>query len=205
MAGPVPVLTADSDVNVWDGDAFAEATEGYAQTEIFAYGLPAWGTLVMRDHYGDTKGKWGICGGPSYGFGGGTFVGVSELSEKKEEAYKFIQWMLSDETLTWWIDKSEGDVVSKISVLEANKDFKNPLYNNQSTYAMWMKLAEGIDYSKVTQYDTIIGNKWGEAIGKYKTGEMDKKAAYEFFYDEVASAYPELTIERTLIEFKKLF
>lgn len=199
MAGPVAILSKDSDVNVWDETEFNDATSDYEKTEVFAFGLPSWGTLTMRDHYGDTAGKWGVCAGPSYGFSGGTFVGISELSKNKEEAYKFIQWMLSDETLDWWIEKSEGDVVSKKSVIEAHKDDENPMYGNQKTYEFWLERAEGIDYSKVTQYDTKIGDAWGAAIGKIKTGEATREEAYKYFYDEVQSAYPELKIERTLL------
>lgn len=204
MKGEVALLTADElwgtdDMNIWDAESFNAATEDYEKTEVFAFGLPTWGTLTLRDNCGDTSGSWGVCGGPSYGFGGGTFVGVSELSKNKEAAYAFIQWMLADDTLDWWIEESEGDVVSKISVLEAHKDDENPVYGNQKMYEMWLPLAEGIDYSKVTQYDTAIGNAWGEAISNVKTGAMTKEEAYTYFYDTVESTYPEITVERTLL------
>ena len=204
MAGPVAILTADlqwgnDDLNVWDKESFNKYTEGYEQAEVFAFGLPSWGVLTMRDNCGDTAGKWGVCGGPAYGFGGGTFVGVSELSKNKEEAYKFIQWMLSDETLNWWIVDSKGDVVSKTSVLEAHKDDENAEYGGEKMYAMWLKLAEGIDYSKVTQYDTEIGNAWGAAIEAIQKGEKTKEDAIKGFYDKVESTYPDLKVERTLL------
>lgn len=205
MSGPVPLLTAEEqwgndELDVWDADSFADATADYETTEVFAFGLPSWGTLIMRDNYGDTAGKWGVCGGPSYGFGGGTFVGVSELSKNKELAYSFIQWMLQDETLDWWIEVSEGDVVSKTSVLEAHKDDENETYGGQKMYAMWLELAEGIDYSKVTQYDTPIGDAWGQAISSIKTGTATKEEAIANFYDTVESTYPDLKVERTLLE-----
>lgn len=205
MKGEVALLSADElwgtdDLNVWaSAEEFAEATQDYEKTEVFAFGLPSWGTLTLRDNCGDTSGSWGVCGGPSYGFGGGTFVGISDLSKKKEDAYKFIQWMLADDTLDWWIEKSQGDVVSKTSVLEAHKDDENPVYGNQKMYEMWLPLAEGIDYSKVTQYDTAIGNAWGEAISSIKTGQSTKEDAIKLFYDTVESTYPELTVERTLL------
>ena len=200
MAGEVAILKADSEVNIWDADEFNSATEGYEKTTVFAFGLPTWGALTLRDNWGDTDGDWGICSGPAYAFGGGTFVGVSELSKNKELAYEFIKWMLEDDTLDWWIDASNGDVVSKVSVLEAHKDDENAAFGGQKTYAFWLPQAEGIDYSKVTKYDKIIGDAWGEAISKIKTGEMTREEGYKYFYDEVASAYPELTIERTLLE-----
>ena len=65
MAGEVPILTADiqnyadDSVNVWDATEFAEATKGMDTTTVFAFGLPSWGVLTMRDNVGDTA---PVCG-----------------------------------------------------------------------------------------------------------------------------------------------
>ena len=82
------------------------------------------------------------------------------------------------------------------SVLDAHKDDTNPTYGDEKMYAMWLELAEGIDYSKVTQYDKAIGDAWGAAISAVKTGEMTKEEAIDGFYDSVQSTYPDLIIER---------
>ena len=213
MSGPVPVLTADlqwgdwgtdengnTNLNIWDAENFKENVGKYTDTyaEVFAFGLPAWGVLTMRDNYGDTAGKWGICAGPAYGFGGGTFIGISELSAKKDLAWDFIKFCtLNEETADWWIKTSEGDTVSLKSALEKHKDDTNPTYGDQKVYAMWLKLAEGIDYSKVTKYDTEIGNAWGNAISKIKTGEATRDDAIKEFYDVVESTFAgEIVVER---------
>lgn len=195
MSGEVPVLTADT--NIWDEEEIAKASEGAEMTEVFAFGLPSWGVLTMRDNYGDTAGKWGVCSGPAYGFGGGTYIGISSNSERKDLAWEFVKFCtLDEETLEWWIDYSEGDIVSSVSVLEKYGDYENSMYGNQKTYAFWLDQAKGIDYSKVTRYDTVIGDAWGAAITAIKTGEMSKEEAINEFYDTVESTYPELTIER---------
>lgn len=195
MSGEVPVLTAET--NIWDEGEVAAAAENAEMTEVFAFGLPSWGVLTMRDNYGDTAGQWGVCSGPAYGFGGGTYIGISATSERKELAWEYVKFCtLDEETLEWWIEYSEGDVVSSIPVLEAYADYENPMYGNQNTYAFWLEQAEGIDYSKVTRYDTVIGDAWGAAITAVKTEEMTKEEAIDEFYDTVASTYPELEIER---------
>lgn len=198
MSGAVPVLTAESsDVNVWDEDEFADATEGYDTTEIFAYGLPSWGTLILGENAGDTLGDWGVASGPSYGFGGGTYVGISSLSENKDLAWEFIQFVtLTEETSEWWIDVSGGDTVSYIPTLEAYADVANELYGDQELYSFWLEQAEGIDYSLVTKYDTIIGDAWGSAIISIKTGEATREEAIATFYDTVESTYPEIEVVR---------
>lgn len=202
MSGPVPILTAETqwgtdDMNIWDAESFNAATEGSETTEVFAYGLPAWGTLVMRDNVGETSGLWGVCAGPSYGFGGGTFIGISAYSERKELAWEFLKFCtLNEETANWWIEVSEGDTVSYIPVLESNANTENSVYGGQKLYSFWLEQAKGIDYSKVTQYDKAIGDAWGAAISSVKLGEMSKEDAVAEFYDVVAATYPELTIVR---------
>ncbi len=202
MSGPVPILTAETqwgtdDMNIWDEDSFNQATEGMETTEVFAFGLPAWGVLTLRDNVGDTSGLWGVCSGPAYGFGGGTFIGISSQSERKELAWEFLKFCTLDEdTADWWIEASEGDTVSLVSALEKHADDENEVYGGQKLYAFWLEQAEGIDYSKVTKYDTAINEAWGNAISSIKTGEMTKEEAIAEFYDQVAATYPEIEIDK---------
>ena len=131
--------------------------------------------------------------------------GEPDLNVWDEENFNANVGNFSDETtevfafgLPAWgvIEASQGDTVSLKSVLEAHKDDTNPTYGNEKMYAMWLELAEGIDYSKVTQYDKAIGDAWGAAISAVKTGEMTKEEAINGFYDSVQSTYPDLIIER---------
>ncbi len=195
MGGKVPILKADT--NVWDKDALEEASKNAEMTEVFAYGLPAWGVLVMRDNYKDTAGKWAVCSGPAYGFGGGTYIGISAQSKRKELAWDYLKFCtLTEDTMEWWIKKSEGDTVSYIPTLEKHAEDKNEVYGGEQLYKFWLEQAKGIDYSKVTKYDTVIGDAWSAAITSIKTGEKKKDAAINEFYDLVESTYPEITVER---------
>ncbi len=202
MQGPVPLLTADTqwgtdDMNIWDAESFAAATADTETVEVFAYGLPAWGTLVMRDNVGETSGLWGVCSGPSYGFGGGTFIGVSSQSERKDLAWEYVKFCtLTEDTMEWWIETSQGDTVAYIPTLEAHSEDANEIYGGQQLYKFWLEQAQGIDYSKVTRYDKAIGDAWGTAITAVKTGEKSKEEAIAEFYDVVESTFPELTVNR---------
>ncbi len=203
MSGEVPILTAeiqnyeDDSVNVWDAEAFEEATADLDKTTVFAFGLPSWGVLTMRDNVGETSGKWGVCAGPAYGFGGGTYIGISSLSERKELAWDFVKYCtLNEDTADWWIETSEGDTVSLISALDKHKDDENAVYGGEKLYSFWLEQAKGIDYSKVTKYDKVIGDAWGAAIGSIKTGQASRDEALGTFYDTIASTYPEITINR---------
>ncbi len=202
MGGEVPILTAETqwgtdNMNIWDAENFNAATAGMETTEVFAYGLPSWGTITMAPHWGETEGNWGICSGPAYGFGGGTYIGISSQSDVKDIAWEFLKFAtLNEETADWWIGESNGDVVSLVSALEKHAEDEVAAFGGQKVYKFWLEQAEGIDYSKVTKYDTAIGNAWGEAITAVKTGQMAKADAISEFYDKVASTYPDIEIER---------
>ncbi|EOS78542.1 MAG: extracellular solute-binding protein [Lachnospiraceae bacterium] len=212
MSGPVPILNAeiqggvwDTDengealLNVWDADNFNANVENYSDetAEVFAFGLPAWGVLTLRDNVGETAGSWGVCSGPAYGYDGGTYIGISDLSQNKDLAWEFVKFCtLNEETADWWIEASEGDTVSLVSALEKHADDTNETYGGQKLYEFWLKQAEGVSLSNVTEYDTAIDAAWSNAINAVKTGEKSKEDAIEGFYDEVAATYPDLEIER---------
>lgn len=203
MAGEVPILTADiqnyadDSVDVWDAEAFEEATKDMMKTEVFAFGLPSWGVLTMRDNVKDTSGLWGVCSGPASGFDGGTYIGISSQSEKKDLAWDFVKFCtLNEETADWWIEFSQGDTVSLKSALEKHKDDANEIYGGEKLYQFWLEQAKTIDTSKVTRYDQTIGDAWGNAISAVKTGEKTKEEAVAEFYDKIESTYPDITVNR---------
>ena len=137
----------------------------------------------------------GVCKGVSSLFGGGTFMGVIESREKKEAAMHFVEFCtLNEETAEWWIDASDGDIVSMKSVLEANKDYENESFGNQKTYAFFMEEAENVDYSLITRYDTAIDTAFGQAIEACQKGEKDTETALKDFYMEVQTVYPEIKV-----------
>ena len=217
MAGEVPVLTEEvqwgtDDLNVWAGDT-EEAAEDFMEqaaalgfnetTECMAFGLPSWGNLILQNHAGDTFGNWGFVAGPTAGWGGGSYFGISENSEKKDAAWEFIKWMTLDEdTLEWWYQEggdqgTGGDAVSIVSLLEKHSGDTDEAYGGQTLYKEWMEVAKDIDFSVETKYDSDLNNKWGEAISNYKTGQMTKDEAVNYFYDQVESTYAgEITVYR---------
>lgn len=188
MAGELPLNAGWSDL--------AEL-EGAEMTQVFSYSLPSWGALIIRDNAADNKGNFGICKGPSSYFGGGTFLGINAYSEKKAAAWEFVKYCtLSDETAQWWLEKSNGDVVSNTTVLEANKDYTNESFGNQKTYEFYMEEAQNIDFSVKTKYDDQIGGFWGASIEAVQKGEMTKEEAIEDFYMQVETTFPEILVAR---------
>lgn len=188
MAGELPLNAGWSDLSEVSGEDM---------TQVFSYSLPSWGALIVRDNAKDNKGNFGICSGPCSYFGGGTFIGVSEYSEHKDTAADFVRFCtLNEDTAQWWLETSDGDVVSNKAVLEANKDYENESFGNQKTYEFYAKEAVNIDYSIVTKYDDTIGSFWGSSIESIQKGEMTREEAIEDFYMQVEMTFPEITVNR---------
>ena len=188
MAGELPLNAGWSDLSEVSGEGM---------TQVFSYSLPSWGALIVRDNAKDNKGNFGICSGPCSYFGGGTFIGVSEYSEHKDTAADFVRFCtLNDDTAQWWLETSNGDVLSNKAILEANKEYENESFGNQKTYEFYLKEAENIDYSIVTKYDDPIGKFWGESIEAIQKGEMTKEKAIDDFYMQVETTFPEITVNR---------
>lgn len=196
MAGPLPVL--DADANVWEmtGDGLAEqVAEGAKTTQVFSYVMPSWGALIVRDNAKDNKGKFGVCSGVCSFFGGGTFLAVNEFSDKKDAAIDFIEYCtLNNDTAQWWLEASNGDVVSNKEVLAANADYQNESFGNQNTYGFYLKEMEHIDYSMITGYDDACKEAFGAAIVSVQKGEKTKEDALKEFYTVVTTQFPELVV-----------
>jgi multiple sugar transport system substrate-binding protein len=186
MAGPIPMNAEWQELDEVDANA--------EQTEVFAYALPSWGSLTIRDNAKDNAGNYGVCAGPTSYFGGGTFVGISAYSKNKTQAWDFVKYVtLTEDTSKWWAETSKGDIVSMKSVLEEYKDKENEAYGNQKTYQFFYDEAQKIDYSTVTRYDDQLKTFFGAAIESVQKGEKTKDEALKEFYSKAKSAYPELT------------
>lgn len=187
MAGPLPMNAG------WS--ALDEVDSSNPETQVFSYVMPSWGALIVRDNAEDNKGKFGVCSGVCSFFGGGTFLTVNEYSQHKDAAVEFIRYCtLNDDTAQWWLEESNGDVVSNKVVLEFNKDYENPSFNNQHTYEFYASELEHVDYSLITGYDDTCKEAFGAAIVSVQEGKQSKEDALKEFYTVVTTQYPELSI-----------
>ena len=187
MAGPLPMNAG------WS--ALDEVDASNPETQVFSYVMPSWGALIVRDNAADNIGKFGVCSGVCSFFGGGTFLTVNDYSKHKSEAIDFIRYCtLNDDTAQWWLEVSNGDVVANKAVLEANKDYENPSFNNQHTYEFYMAELEHVDYSLITGYDDTCKEAFGAAIVSVQEKKKTKEEALKEFYKVVTTQYPELSI-----------
>ncbi|KMK76863.1 ABC transporter substrate-binding protein [Alkalihalobacillus pseudalcaliphilus] len=164
------------------------------EVEVFAFALPTWGLhSVLKENTEETIGDWGLTSGPNPYFWGGTWLGIYQNSEKKDEAWDFIQMMThDDEFLTEWAQQT-GDVLSYLPVTEKIKDeFKEPFLAEQNNYTFFLEEAQSINPNIITRYDQQIDTLFGNAVSEYVEGTKTKEEAIQEFYNLVKNAYPHI-------------
>ncbi len=117
---------------------------------------------------------------------GGTALGISPLSKNKEAAWKFIQFMTSDDVLARWNEATDN-------VPPVKSAFKNPIYaEGPMSVAAEVVGQPGVipanQYPESTQLNTIMRNHLQAAyLGEETPAEALKAAAAE--WDEILKKY----------------
>lgn len=171
---------------------------GMNSDEIFGYSLPTWGLhFWLKPNGEDTAGDWRMTQGPSTYFRGGTWIGMLDSSDMKEEASELITYVTTDrDFLTAWATDT-GDVVSNEVVVEEIKgDYSDEYLGGQNHYAQFADMINDIDASIITEYDQSINVMFVDhALTPYSKGEIDRDTAIQNFKDQVADAFPDLDVE----------
>lgn len=204
MGGPIPATISSyaADGSIWsldvESEEYAQILEEAGTIEVFAYAFPTWGAIFLNTYAGDTAGEWGICEGPCAYVWGGTWMAISEFSEKKEATWDFIEFCcFNEDTADWWIDL-QGDFVSLKSSIEKHSNDEMDMFDGQVTYAMWNQIASQVDYDVYSIYDRDITQFWDGAVSNYNTGTLTKEEAIADFWLQVSTMYPDIVPEGVL-------
>ncbi|MGY3749567.1 ABC transporter substrate-binding protein [Vagococcus acidifermentans] len=177
---------------------------GMSGDSIFGYSLPTWGlhywlkpNAVSSDKAATTEGDWRMVQGAASWFWGGTWIGVTETSDKKEAAASLIKYLTTDEEfLTKWA-KDTGDFVSSQTVVnEIKDDFSEEFLGGQNHYYEFSQMVENINATILTEYDQTIESLFNDnCLTPYSKGEVSKDEAIDNFKAAVGDAYPDLEID----------
>ena len=163
-------------------DSFLSTIDTIFKTATEPFATPA--VIILDKTYDLTS--W--LGEPSFGL---AIIILAVTVAAALYPFRYVQYQATDSVVKLFTLHKE-----RMAIIRKHKDDENPVYGNEKLYAFWLQQAEGIDYSKVTKYDKVIGDAWGEAISSIKTGASDKDTAINNFYDTVASTYPDIEIQR---------
>lgn len=174
--------------------------------EVFAYGLPTWGlNYNLMTNFAEQAGDWAVTAGPYTFTAGGTYLGISNTSEHKEEAYLFVKFILSNEDFMWSYASEFGDYVSHKATqqkMEALTDEQleafapSKFLNGQNAYIYWnSQLSKGVDSSTFSPYDEYFANYFMAAMTSYATGLQTLDEAIETYQFDCQNYAPSIEIE----------
>lgn len=177
---------------------------GMSNDKVFGYSLPTWGlhfwlkpNAESSDASNTTAGDWRMVKGPASYFRGGTWMGITETSDMKEEAADIVEYLTTDpEFLKKWAEDT-GDVVSNKNVVEEIKgDFSEDFLGGQNHYEQFADQIDSINASVVTEYDQTLNTLFNDsALIPYSKGEIKLDQAIDDFKNAAKNAYPDLEID----------
>lgn len=177
---------------------------GMSSDNIMGYPLPTWGLHYWLEPNSksestgnSTYGDWKMVKGPASYFSGGTWLGIVDSSDMKEEAADLIDYIINNEEFLESYTKEVGDVISNRNVVEKVKDgFENEFLGGQNHYEEFATMIDDISGETVTEYDRTISKMYqDEALIPYSKGEVDKETAIKNFKAAVQNSYPDLEVK----------
>ena len=180
-----------NDTTAWQEAWFADMK---AESKVFGFYGPAWlinYTLGPNSGEGESssKGDWAVCA-PNVGFyWGGTYLlagkGAAADPVKAEFVKGFIEWVTLDTTedgLQYkWANGlmnengTKDTVASNVVLAKSNGEVE--FLDGQNMFEYFIPANEYAKATNMTQYDSIINDAWGAAVGQYAAGEVDRDTA----------------------------
>ena len=172
---------------------------GMSSDDIFGYSLPTWAlNFWLEPNGGDaTGGDWRMVKGPSTYFRGGTWIGITEASDMKEEAAHLIEYATIDPQFLEQFANDTGDIVSNEEVVEdVRGDYSNDFLGGQNHYDAFAEMIPDVQAEFVTGYDQTINDLFMDhALTPYSKGEVDMDTAIGEFKQRVADFFPYVEVD----------
>ncbi|MFA9381611.1 MAG: ABC transporter substrate-binding protein [Acetanaerobacterium sp.] len=166
-------------------------------TDTFCYVLPTWGyQFVVKPAADTTVGQWALCEGSVPYVKGGTWLGIYKDSPNKDIAWAFMKYVTCNSEAQQAYAQEYGEYVSLKSADEALAVGEGEaVLGGQNLFAFYNEQMAKIPNDLMTAYDGNINTAFLSATKAYATGILNKDAAIQQFKDDVATAYPDLTID----------
>ena len=127
---------------------------------------------------------------------GGTWLGIYKDSPNKDLAWAFLEYCCLNSEAQQAYAAEYGEYVSLKSADQAlAAGAGEEVLGGQNPFAFYNEQMEKIPSDLMTAYDGTINTAFLSAAKAYATGVLSKDDALQQFKDDVANAYPELTID----------
>lgn len=186
-----------NDTTAWQEAWFADMK---AESKVFGFYGPAWlinYTLGPNSGEGESSsaGDWAVTA-PNVGFyWGGTYLLAGTKDPAKVELIKgFIEWVTLDTTddglQYMWAnglmnENGTKDTVASNVVL-ARSNGETEFLSGQNMFEYFIPANEYATATNMTQYDSVCNDAWGDAVGQYVAGNVDRDGAIALFKETIS-------------------
>lgn len=169
----------------------------------FAWAIPAaWGVqyiLRANDTTNYDSGRWAIADTSLSFFWGGTWFGISQRSENKELAWKFIRFITCDyDFCKESALEDEGFFTSNLEVindLASDRDYINK-FINQNIYECYKPVLDKVNGNILTEYDELMYANLRDNLKLYMEGAIEHEEILDRFRRQAKSKIPGLITDQ---------
>ncbi len=168
----------------------------YLDASVFGYFLPSWALrLHLPKRAEGTEGDWGIVPAPGDFFIGGSFIGINAYSKKQDLAYKFLEFITTDqEFLQEYTIRTQdytGNMITNDAVADA---VTSPFTKDQKPFKMFNEISRSfvLPKERVTKYDDNIMEILRNRIIDYSANSDDKDGFQKNLETYIRSNFHEL-------------
>ncbi|WP_336760002.1 ABC transporter substrate-binding protein [Paenibacillus sp. USHLN196] len=182
---------------------YEDGSAGYAASmqkgEVMFYPGATWGLqYTFKANAPDTEGMWGLAQGPSAFSAGGTYIAMYSKSEKKDLAWKFIEFYNFDHDFLSELAKEQDYFTSNMVVNdELAPSLSSPYLGGQKHFEFFSVAAKRVPVYERTKYDATINNDiYKNVLQLYLNQDIQTKdEAVKRIKRDVALRFPELEVE----------
>lgn len=179
---------------------------GGARDSVFGYFGSTWFLhWILKPNCGGeapgegTYGDWAICKGPQAYYWGGTWVGASKYCSDREFAGKIMYALTCDSKIMKAMSDGTLDYINNrkaMQELQAEGKGKYDFLQNQDFIEVFGPMAEQVDVSFMSPYDSVLNQLLLIQVHDYADGDINHDAAVSQFLQDAKEQYPELIVNQ---------
>lgn len=182
---------------------FDDGSAGYAASmqkgQVMFYPGATWALqYTFKANAPDTKGLWGLAQGPSAFSSGGTYIAMYSKSDKKDLAWKFIEFYNFDHDFLSELAKEQDYFTSNMVVNDQlAKTVTSDYLGGQKHFEFFSEAAKQVSVYERTKYDTTINaDIFKNVLQLYLNNDIKtKEEAVKRMKRDVKLRFPELEVD----------
>lgn len=170
-----------------------EWNRSFANGDFASIVCPSWMLGYIQDKAGDDgEGKWNVTTAPQSSNWGGSFIGVTEASEHKEEAVALAEWLTAPEQQAKLFTE-QGSFPSSAEAAESDevKNATHPYFQDAPIGEIFSEAAAEIPSTVIGEHDDTIKTEFTNGLLQIEQQGESSDSAWQNVIDELENALAE--------------